>query len=94
MRVSISPIGLGLALGVALIAGSVQAQTDDHLKCYQIKGDLKLKGLVDIETPQFGLDPECKITKAKLFCVAATKSNVDVVDGKTKDPITPLPLSG
>ncbi len=67
MRASISLIRLGLALGAALIAGSVQAQTEDHLKCYQIKGDLKLKGLVDIETPQFGLDPDCKITKAKFF---------------------------
>ena len=94
MRVSIRLIRLGLALGAALIAGSVQAQTEDHLKCYRIKGDIKLKGLVNIETAQFGLDPDCKITKAKFFCVPATKSNVDVVDAKTKDPITPLPLSG
>ncbi len=65
MRVSIILIGLGLALGATPISGPVQAQTDDHLKCYQIKGDLKLKGLVDIDTPQFGLDPGCKITKAK-----------------------------
>ena len=38
MRVPISLIGLGLALGVALTARSVQAQTDDHLKCYQTTG--------------------------------------------------------
>ncbi len=92
MRVSIIIIGLGIMLGAVLIAGAVQAQTNDHLKCYQVKGDLKLKGLVDIETPQFGLEPGCKIKKAKFFCAPATKSNVDVVDGE-KQPITPLLLS-
>ncbi len=91
--IRVTTILIGLVLGAALIAGSVQAQTDDHLKCYQIKGDLKLKGLVDINTPQFGLDPGCKITKAKFFCAPATKSNVDVAESKSKDPITPLPLS-
>ncbi len=93
MRVSIILIGLVLALGAALIAGSVQAQTNDHLKCYRVKGDLKLKGFVNIETPQFGLEPGCKIGKPKFFCVPATKSDVAVIDGKTKQPITPLPLS-
>ncbi|MFQ5513234.1 MAG: hypothetical protein ACE5FG_02260, partial [Myxococcota bacterium] len=73
-------------------AAPALAQTNDHLKCYQIKGDLKLKGFVDLETPQVGLEPGCKITKAKFFCAPATKSNVDVVD-RAKQPVTPLPLS-
>ena len=93
MRAAIILIGLGLALGAVPMAGPVQAQTNDHLKCYKIKGDLKLKGLLDLTTPQFGLEPGCKISKAKLFCVPATKSNVDVLDGSTKEPITPLPFS-
>ena len=90
MRVSIILIGLGL--GAALITGPVQAQTNDHLQCYQVKGDLKLKGLLDLTTPQFGLEEGCKINKAKFFCVPATKSNVDVVD-RDKQPVTPLPFS-
>lgn len=89
MRLSIILIGLGLTLGFST---SAQAQTDDHLKCYQVKGDLKLKGLVDIETPQFGFEPDCTIGRAKFFCAPATKSTVNVLDGKTKDPITPLLL--
>ena len=93
MRLSIIPIGLGLTLGATLVVGSVQAQTEDHLTCYQVKGDLKLKGLLDLTTPQFGLEEGCRITKPKFFCVPATKSNLDVVDGKTKEPITPLPFS-
>ena len=91
--VSITRIGLRLAFGAALLGGSVQAQTDDHLQCYQVKGDLRLKGFVDIETPQFGLAPGCKITKPKFFCAPATKNSLAVVDSSTKQPITPLPFS-
>ena len=83
---------LGVLL-IVLMSHIGQAQTNDHLKCYQVKGDLRLKGLVDIETPQFGLEPGCKIKKAKFFCVPATKSNVDLVNGSTQEPITPLPVS-
>ncbi|MEE8147756.1 MAG: DUF1566 domain-containing protein [Longimicrobiales bacterium] len=73
--------------------GKAQAQENDHLTCYKIKGEIKLRGLLDIETPQFGLAPGCKITKPKFFCAPTTKSNVAVLDSFTKMPVTPLPLS-
>ncbi len=94
MRVPIILVGLGLALGVALAAGSVQAQIDDHLKCYKIKDDIKLKGTVDLNSPKFGLEPGCKIGKAKLFCVPATKSNVQVQAKNDDGPVDPLPIFG
>ena len=82
------------ALLLATAAVPVHAQVADHLKCYQVKDSLNLAGTVDLDTPQFGLDPGCKISKAKLFCVPGTKTNVNVVDKKTNLPITPLPVSG
>ena len=93
MRLPIIFTGLGLALGAALIAGPAQAQIGDHMRCYKIKDTQKLKGTVDIDTAQFGLAPNCKISKASLLCVPADKSNESVIDRRTGDPVTPLPLS-
>ena len=76
-----------------LHAGPAHAQVADHLKCYKVKDPLKLRGTVDLDTPQFGVDPGCRISKAKLFCVPATKTNVAVTN-KAKEPITPSPVTG
>ena len=78
-----------LSLGICL-APYADAQIDDHLRCYRIKDPLKLRGLVDINTPQFGLAPGCRISTAKLLCVPADKFNEDVLDGSTRLPIDPL----
>jgi hypothetical protein len=75
---------------VALIVPFADAQ-DGHLECFKIKDALNLKGIVDLESPQLGVDAGCRIQKAKYYCVPATKSVVAVQDGR--DPITPLPLS-
>ncbi len=83
----------GLILG-PISAGVAQAQIDDHLKCYKIKDDIKLKGVVDLDGQQFGLEPGCKISKAKLFCVPVTKSNVQVEAKNDDGPVTPLPILG
>ncbi len=81
----------GLIL-VSIWPGKAQAQANDHLACYRIKGEVRLKGLLDIETPQFGLAPGCKITKPKFFCAPATRGSMAVLDVITKSPVTPLPL--
>ena len=44
---------------VSASAGPAQAQ--DHEKCYKIKDPAKIKGLVDLTTPQFGLESGCVI---------------------------------
>src|SRR5437667_1295835 len=76
-------------------AASAAAQpVADHLKCFKVKDALNLAGTVDLDTPQFGADPGCTISKAKLFCVPATKTNVTVTDKSTGAPITPLPVGG
>ncbi len=80
-------------LGGTLAGGSVQAQFD-HLKCYKIKDPVKLKGIVDLNSPQFGLEAGCKIGKAKLFCVPATKTVLQAEDKATGLPIVPLPVTG
>lgn len=91
-----SPTARAFAVTVLLLtlATPAGAQVPDHLKCYKMKDALDLKGTVDLDTPQFGLDPGCKISPAKLFCVPATKTNEAVTNKKTKQPITPLPIGG
>src|SRR5262245_21493305 len=88
--------GVALALTAMLMLPLVaRAQAPhDHLKCYKMKDSLNLGGTADLNTAQFGADPGCKISKAALFCVAATKTNVAVTNKKTKDPIVPLPITG
>jgi hypothetical protein len=75
---------------LGLWAGVARAQ--DHEKCYQVKDPLKLKGTFDLTTPQFGLEPGCIVGPTKFFCAPATKSNVAVINAKTKLPIAPLPV--
>ena len=87
-------IFLATIVGMSLVVTSAHSQVADHLKCYHVKDSLKLAGTVDLDTPQFGADAGCKISKATLFCVPATKTNVVVVDKATKQPITPLPVTG
>jgi hypothetical protein len=54
---------------------------------------VKLAGVLNLDTPQFGPEAGCTVSKAKLFCVPATKTVVSVEDRKT-GPITPLPVTG
>lgn len=66
----------------------------DHLKCYKIKDPTKLKGIVDLDSPQFDLEAGCKIGKAKKLCVPVKKT---VNLGQTTlngAPITLLPIVG
>jgi len=80
----------------ALFSTAVGAQTTvtDHLKCYKIKDSLKLAALVDLNSPQFGLEAGCKVSAAKLFCVPVTKAVREAVNKATKQPIVPQPVSG
>src|SRR5262245_5940954 len=85
-------IVLTLALGLA--APPTRAQVPDHLQCYKIADALKLTGTVDLEAPQLGLAPGCRISAAKLFCVSATARNVAATNKATGEPIIPSPVSG
>jgi hypothetical protein len=75
-------------LSLVLLTGVSHAQ--DHEKCYKIKDPAKIKGLVDLTTPQFGLEPGCKVSGAKYFCAPASKSNVAVTSAGV--PVVPLPV--
>jgi len=85
-------LALVLVLAAVLIPALAAAQTADHLQCYKIKDTLRLTGTVDLTSPQFGFDDDCKISKAQLFCVPADKTDEQVID-PTTGPITPLPVS-
>lgn len=88
------PSMFAAAAGVLLLlAGAVHAQPD-HLKCYKITDPLKLRGIVDLDSPQFGPEPGCKIGRAKLFCVNAAKRVVEATDTSTGAVIVPDPITG
>lgn len=82
-----------VATAILLVAAPVGAALPDHLTCYKIKDALKLAGVVNLDSPQFGLAPGCKISSAKLFCVPAEKTVVSAADKATGAPIAPLPFS-
>src|SRR3989442_1554152 len=54
---------LSAVLSLALLTTTARAQVPDHLKCYKVKDPLKLGGTADLDTPQFGADAGCKISK-------------------------------
>jgi hypothetical protein len=81
-------------LVIVTAAASAHAAVNDHLKCYKVKDALNLAAVVDLNSPQFGLEAGCKVSKAKFFCVPATKTVVSAEDKKTHVPITPLPVGG
>ena len=62
-------LGISAAAAIALstvLASYAGAQTD-HLSCYKLKDSLKLTGVLDLNSPQFGADTGCIVSKAKLF---------------------------
>ena len=65
-------------LSAGLAAGQAFGPLPDHLKCYKIKDSLKLAGVVDLLSPQLGLESGCRLGSAKLFCVPAFKRVVQV----------------
>ena len=89
MRFSL-PVALVVAATATLCALGGRAYAQDHEKCYKIKDPAKIKGKVDLTTPQFGLEPGCVVSGAKYFCAPASKSNVVVTSAGT--PVVPLPL--
>src|SRR5262245_40343456 len=88
----------GLRVMTLLVAVTViprgAAALPDHFKCYKIRDPVKLSGVLDVDSPQFGPESGCTVSKAKLFCVPATKTVVSVEDKATGLPITPLPVTG
>jgi hypothetical protein len=78
------------AVTAVLFASPAVVGAQDHEECYQIKDPSKLKGVVDLTSPQFGLEPGCKVGKAKFFCVPASKSNVSMTLNNV--PLVPLPV--
>jgi len=68
-----------VAASLAAAADSAGAETADHLECYKAKDTLALLATVDLESPQFGANPNCTVSKAKFFCVPAIKTVIGPV---------------
>jgi hypothetical protein len=81
---------MAAAIAVALGSSVGTAHAQEHEQCYRIRDPAKIKGIVDLTTPQFGLAPGCKLGPAKWFCVPAFKSVVSVTSDRV--PIAPLPV--
>ena len=83
---SVVRLATAICLLALLFCARPGAAQIDHLKCYKVKDSLKLGGSADLDTPQFGMDPGCKISSAALFCVPATKTNVEFCWARTAPP--------
>jgi sugar lactone lactonase YvrE len=59
--------GAALLLVAVTAAGGPAHAVRDHQHCYRIADPLALSGIVDVSGP-FGLEPGCRLGKAKLFC--------------------------
>jgi hypothetical protein len=82
-----------VAVALLTMVGVAHAQpVNDHLECYQVKDPLALAAVVDLASPQFGVDPGCRVSRAKYFCAPATKTVISAAAKKV--PITPLPIGG
>jgi len=88
------PHMLVAAMLTMALAPLARAQLADHLKCYQIKDSVNLAAVVNLDSPQFGVENGCKVSKAKFYCVPVSKTVVSAKDKKTKLPITPQPVGG
>jgi hypothetical protein len=55
---------------------------------------VKLAGVVDLDAPQFNVEPGCKVGSAKYFCAPAEKTFVSATNKATGLPIVPLPIYG
>jgi hypothetical protein len=108
MRYHAVVLGVTLVLAVSTSPETVQAQTDDHLKCYLVKDDLVLKPpappapkeFLDLTGPQFG-SADCKIVGGfRLLCVPVTKTVTELPRrkflsiGGTPQTFTPDPQPG
>ncbi len=85
-------IALAMVFGGFAVPEVAQAQIDDHLKCYKVRDAQSLKGIVDITTLQFGLEPGCTISRTQFFCVPGTKHVQEAAVNRV--PIDPLPIVG
>jgi len=82
---------LAAVVAAGLLAGlAATASAQDHEKCYKIKDPAKIKGVVDLTTPAFGLEPGCTVSGAKYFCTPAFKTFVSATSAGA--PILPLPV--
>ena len=75
-----------LIVAAVLLTRTGFAQPMDHLKCYKVKDRLKLSAVADLNST-LGVDLGCSISRAKYFCVPATKS-------VTQSNVQPIPVSG
>ncbi len=63
-------------LALALLFGHgtpASAQPSAALQCFKIKDPLKIAGVVDLDSPLYGLSPGCRLGRAKQYCVPATR---------------------
>jgi hypothetical protein len=78
-------ITIALMAAGALVASPSRAADDDHLQCYKIRDPHAYKGIINLDSEQFGVTPGCKIKiKGAKFCAPTQKAVISI------DPETPV----
>jgi hypothetical protein len=83
---------LAVALAVAVLAPRPSHAQTDHLKCYKAKDGSKIAALVNLNSPQLGLESGCRVKSASLICVPVSKTVTNLTVNKLD--AVPLPVFG
>ena len=83
-----------LLLLVVLSVPRTGAATEDHLQCFQVKDNLRVRGLVDLESARLGLHDDCRIGRTKYYCTSSSMTPVQVTATVGGIPLSPLPVEG
>jgi hypothetical protein len=82
---------------VAATATAGHALPDDHLQCFQVTdatSQRRLKGLLDLVTPPSILSDGCRISRARFYCVPASKTVESGTIFNGRDPVALVPHVG
>ncbi len=57
------------------VSACLSGQAPDHLKCYKIRDSVSVAAVLSLDSPQFGVEPDCAVDgRAIEFCVPVCKT--------------------
>ena len=92
LRVPVVLLVASVVFPPAWSVATAHGQSNSALQCFRIKDPLKIEGVVDLDSAQYGLSAGCRLGRATRYCVPVTRSmqSVTANDG----PLSFLNVSG
>ncbi len=60
-----------------MLVATGNVQVLDHYKCYKVRDLQRLKAIVNLDSPTFGLETGCVVTRTMKYCVPVMKTVVE-----------------